>query len=122
MLKIYRFTGIGEASAAMVMASLLSNPATAAFATGIQGKVIFFILKIIFMLLASLGLIVLNVTAAKLETIITADKFDGSFDSAERIIKSIRDTGREMTEKEVKDIDQPVIDAFRKFASFGRKK
>lgn len=116
------FWGIGEASAAVVMAVLGANPALAVFSSGFLGRVVFFILKIFFAFLAKLGLIVLNVGAAKLQTVIAAGDFDGSWETAEQIISGIRSTGRDLTPDEITTIDQPVIDAFRKFASFGRAK
>lgn len=116
----YKFEGIGEASASIIMAGLAANPQTAFLAAGISGKIVFWIAKWFCMLLANLGLIVMNVGAAKLEVIVDENNFDGSWEQAEQIIKKIRDQGRELTDEEVKAIDGPVIDAFRKFASFGR--
>lgn len=121
-MKLLRFSGIGEASAAVVMAALAANPSTLVLTQGFAGKVVFFFLKIGFMALASLGLIVLNVGSAKIETIVTSNKFDGSWDTAEKLIKEIQDSGRTLTPEEIKKIDGPVIAAFRKFASFGRPK
>lgn len=119
---MFKFMGIGEASAAAVMAVLRTSPAFLPFTVGIQGKILFFILKLLFSWLASLGLIVLNVGAAKIETVMSEITFDGSIESAEKAIKAIRDSGRELTPEEIKAIDEPVIDALRKFASFGRDK
>lgn len=121
-MKFIRFTGIGEASAAITLAALAANPTTLPFTTGLLGKATFFFLKIFFMFLASLGLIVMNVGAAKLETVIDQHDFDGSFESAEKLIKKIRDSGKEITETDAAYIDAPVIIAFRKFANFGKKK
>lgn len=119
---LYKFTGIGEASASVILAVLMSNPATAYLATGLMGKITFFICKIFSMWLASIGLIVMNVGEAKLATIIDAGKFDDSWDTAENLIKKIRDTGRDLTPEEIKEIDDAVIVAFKKFATFGRDK
>lgn len=119
---IYRFSGIGEASASVILAVLMVNPATAYLATGIVGKITFFICKIFSMWLASLGLVVMNVGAAKLETIIDGGKFDESWNTAENLIKKIRESGRELTNEEIKQIDDAVIVAFKKFATFGRDK
>jgi hypothetical protein len=121
-VKIYRFEGIGEASAAVVMASLSANPTFIPITTGFIGKITFFTLKVVFMLLASLGLIVLNVGVAKVETIIDGNNFDESWDTAENIIRLIRESGKEITPAEAKAIDDPVIAAFRKFANFGKTK
>lgn len=116
----HRFEGIGEASAAIILAGLSANPSTAFLAAGIIGKLVFFVAKIFCMMLANMGLIVMNVGAAKLQVILDEKNFDGSWEQAEALIKKIRDTGRELTDEEIKSIDEPVIDAFRKFASFGR--
>ena len=109
----HRLEGIGEASAAVVLAALKANPNTSFLSGGIAGKIAFFFLKLLFMFLADLGLIVLNVGAEKLKTIIDQNDFDESFDDAEKLIEKIRSTGRELTEDEIKSIDGPVIDAFR---------
>ncbi len=89
---------------------------------GLIGKIVFWFLSQSFSMLASLGVVVLNIGAAKVETLIDGNKFDGAWDSAEEFIKAIRDTGREMTPEEIAKIDGPVIDAFRKFASFARRR
>lgn len=120
MPKFYKFRGIGGASASIIMAGLASNPATVFLTQGFVGKLVFLFFKFICMVLASFGLIVLNVGAAKLETVLAEEDYDGSYESAERIIKKIREQGRELTDEEIKAIDTPVIDAFRKFAGFGR--
>lgn len=121
-MKFHNFTGIGEVSAAMVMASLAANPSTLPLTTGIPGKILFYILKIFFTYLASLGLIVLNVGAEKIETVAAENNYDGTWDSAEKSIKQIRDTGRDLTPEEIEAIDQTVIEALRRFARFGKKK
>lgn len=120
-MKITRFLGIGEAGAAMVLASLATNPAFLPFTTGIPGKILFYFFKFLFSYLASMGLIVLNVGAAQLETILAENNYDGTWESAEKAIKAIRDTGRELTPEEVANIDGPVIEALRRFARFGKK-
>ena len=122
MSKYLRFAKIGEASASIVLAALSANPAFAALTTGLTGKIVFFVFKIIFMFLASLGLIVLNVGAATIQTIVDKTDYNGTWDEAERIIDQIRNSGRELTPEEVKAIDGPVIAAFRKFGRFGRPK
>lgn len=116
------YWNIGKAGAAIIMAVFAATPATTFLTVGILGKIIFWILECICAYLASLGLIVLNVGAAKLDTIVDGGDFDGSWDTAEKLISGIRNTGRDLTPAEIKAIDQPVIDAFRKFANFGRTK
>jgi hypothetical protein len=121
-LRKHKFSGIGAASAAMVLAALASNPATAWFVVGIPGKVVNWILTWVFTIFASVGLVVLNIGSAKIQTLVDGKKFDGAWDSAEEFIAAIRNAGREMTPEEIKRIDDPVIEAFRKWASFARKK
>lgn len=116
----HKFEGIGEACAAVIIAALKANPGTRALAVGVAGKIIFFISKLFCMFLASLGLIILNVGAAKLKTIMDGNDFEDAFSDAEKLIQKIRATGRELTPEEERQIDAPVIDAFRKFASFAR--
>lgn len=121
-LRKHKFKGIGAASASAVLAALASNPGTAWFVAGIPGKIVMWILTQAFSMLASLGLVILNVGAAKMETLVDGKNFDGSWDSAEEFIAAIRNSGRELTPEEVKKIDDPVIATFRKFAGFARKK
>lgn len=118
----YSFWGIGQVGAAMIMAALASNPSTVILTVGIQGKIIFYVAKLLCAYMASIGLIFLNVGAASMEVLVDEGTFDGSWDSADLLIKKIRDRGRELTDDEIKGIDQPVIEAFRKFAQFGKDK
>lgn len=106
----------------MVIAALAANPGTLFLTTGISGKIVMFILTKIFSGLASIGLVILNLGAAKVETLVDGKNFDGAWDSAEELIAAIRNTGRDMTPEEIKKIDDPVIAAFRKWASFARQK
>ena len=80
-----------------------------------------FLLTGIFSALASVGLVILNVGAAAVENLIDQHNFDGSFDTAEKLVDSIRQTGKAITPEQAKAIDDPVIAAFRKFASFARQ-
>lgn len=116
----HRLEGIGSASAAVIMVALAANPQTTFLTIGILGKIVFFVFKLVCMFLANIGLIVMDVGAAKLEVIIDEENFEEGWDRAENLIKRIRATGRELTDEEIAAIDGPVIDAFRKFASFAR--
>lgn len=116
----HKLEGIGEAGASVILAGLAANPSTAALASDIVGKIVFFVCKCFCMLLANFGLIVMNVGAAKIETIITEGNFEEGWADADTLIKKIRATGRELTDEEIAAIDGPVIDAFRKFGGFGR--
>ncbi len=106
----------------MVIAALSSNPSMLFLTKGILGKFTFLVLKILFMYLASIGLIALNVGAEKLKTISDADNFEDSFTNAEAMIKKIRDAGNELTPEQIAEIDNGVIDAFRKFAKLAKPK
>lgn len=114
-------SGIGAASAAVIMAILATNPSTVFLTVGIPGKIVFWILEKIFTRLASSGLVILNVGAEKISVVIDKVKFDGSIESAEKLIAEIRKTGRELTPEEIKAIDDDVIIVFRKFAKIGRR-
>lgn len=114
--------GIGDASASAAIAALAANPSTSFLTAGLSGKILFWILSKFFSALASMGLVVLNVGAEKLSTAISKAGYDGSFESAEKLIEEIRNTGRDLTPEEAKAIDDKVIEAFRKFAVIARKK
>lgn len=73
-------------------------------------------------MLASGGLVMLNVGAEKLQTAVDKVDYDTSWETAERLINEIRKTGRELTPEEIKAIDDKVIAQFRKFGKLGRKK
>jgi len=115
----YKYEGIGETFAALVLAGVAGTQ-FAWLTAGVLGKVFWFSSKLVGMGLASIGLVVLNVGAAKIETIMAESNFDGSWESAQRLISDIRKEGRELTDEEKKRIDGPVKDAFRRFARFGR--
>lgn len=104
------------------MAALASNPKTVFLTGNLIGKVVWFVIKLLAMGAASIGLVALNLGAAKVEAIISGNNFDGSWESAQKLIKAIKDQGREMTDAEIKAIDEPVKAAFRKFGRFGRNR
>jgi hypothetical protein len=118
----HKLNGIGGASSAMVLASLASNPGTLFLTQGLSGIIVGWILRKVFSSLASLGLVMANVGVEKLITIVDKIDFDGSFESAEELIKAIQDSGRNLTPEEAATIDQKVIDSFRKFGKLGRRK
>lgn len=117
----HKLDGIGEASASAVLASLAVNPSTLFLTVGVSGKITFFILSKIFSGFASMGLVVLNVGGERLITAFDKVGFDGSLETADKLIEEIRNTGRDMTSEEIKNIDDGVIKQFRKFAKIGRK-
>lgn len=116
----HKFEGIGEAGAAMIMGAIAANPNLIWLTVGFIGKAVWFSAKLIVMGAASLGLVVLNVGAEKIETIQAEAGFDGSWESAQKLIAAVKQTGRELTDEEKANIDAPVKDAFRRFARFGR--
>lgn len=118
----YDFNGIGRASASVIMAAIASYPPTAWLAAGLQGKIIFFLLDRFMSSLASMGVVALNVGAEKLLVAAEKSKYDGSFDTAFKLIEQIRATGRDLTEEEIKNIDDAVIKQFRKFARLTRRR
>lgn len=110
-----KFEGIGSASASLTFALLAGSP-LAWLTLGIQGKITFWILKQIYMRLADKGVIVLNIGAAKVSTLVERSDFDGSFDSAFEIINKRKGN---LSDAEIKAIDDKVISALRKFTDFG---
>jgi len=116
----YKYEGIGETGAAMIVAALASNPSTAFLVAGFWGKAVWFMAKLLVMGLSSIGVVTLNVGVAKIQTILDEGNFDGTWESAQKIIADIHKQGRELTREEAEAIDAPIRDAFRKFGRFGR--
>lgn len=111
----YQYEGIGKAGALVIFAWLAASP-FAFLTTGILGKIVFFIVSKITTYAATKGVMILNVAIADIQTIAQKDDFDGSFDEAFKEIHGNRD---KLTPAQKKAIDDKVIAAFRKFASFG---
>lgn len=116
----HKFVGIGEAGAAIIIGGLAANPNTVWLTAGFLGRAVWFAAKLIVMGLASLGLVVLNVGAEKISVINDQNNYDGSWESALKLIDQIQQGGRELTDEEKTRIDAPVKAAFRKFGRFGR--
>lgn len=117
----YTFDGIGGASATIVLAALALNPSTAWMAGPWIRPITNFLLTGIFSALASVGLVILNVGAAAVEELIDEHNFDGTEATAQKLVDAIRQKGQTITPEQAKAIDDPVIAAFRKFASFARQ-
>jgi len=117
----YNFDGIGAASASLVIAALATSGNTWAVA-GVSGTIFKWLLTEVFSAAASVGLVLMNVGAEKVEIIIDQNAFDGSWDSAEKLIDAARQAHQDLTPAQIAAIDAPVIGAFRKFASFARPK
>ncbi len=111
----HRFEGIGRASALLIFTKLAASPAVAV-TQGLLGKVIFFLFTHLFSGLASCGLVLLNLGVANIEILSEKKNFDGSFDEA---FKFINERGGRLTREEAKQVDDGVIDAFRRFIDFG---
>jgi len=116
----YRFDGIGAASAKLALAALAANPGTAFLTAGISGRIVNWLLTKAFSMAASGGLVLLNVGAAKVETLVAKNEYDGSWDSAEKLLQDARNAHHELTPAEIAAIDGPVIDSFRKFANLAK--
>lgn len=116
----YKFDGIGAASASTVMAALLATPSMAWITAGLGGQIVFWILSKFFSAIASAGVVILNVGAMKVESAIDKAAYDGSLESAQKLLDAIRAEHRAITPAETKAIDDPVIAALRKFGRFGR--
>lgn len=84
--------------------------------TGLVGKITFWFLTKFTEWLASNGLIILNIGVANVQTLIEKSAFDKTFEEA---FKAIHGNPDRLTEEQKKSIDDKVISAFRKFASFG---
>jgi ABC-type transport system involved in cytochrome c biogenesis permease subunit len=112
----YKFDGIGKAGAVATFAAMAMTP-YAAITQGFWGKILFVFLEWFYSCLASVGLVVLNIGVANVETLIEQSEFDGSFEDAFKIINA---KGGKLSDAEKAAIDNKVIAAFRKFASFGR--
>lgn len=104
----------------MVMGAIAANPNLVWLTVGFVGKAVWFGVKLIVMGAASLGLVVLNVGAERIETLQAEAGFDGSWATAQKLIAGITETGRTLTDEEKARIDAPVKAAFRRFARFGR--
>lgn len=111
----YRFEGIGATSATLTIAALAASP-LAWFTQGLQGRIVFHLLKWLYMGLASKGLIVLNIGVSKVEVLVQKGQFDGSMDEA---FKIINERQGKLTPEEIHSIDSKVIVALRKFGRFG---
>jgi hypothetical protein len=104
------------------LAGIAGHPQLAWMAAGLPGKLLWLISKCICMGLASVGLVVLNVGTEKLLVIMAESNFDGSWESAQKLIDEVHRQGRELTDAEKKAIDEPVKAAFRRFGRWVRKR
>lgn len=110
----YKFEGIGALGASLMAGALASSPLSF-LVTGIPGKITFWLLSQLNSYLANKGLMILNVGVAKIAAYSDRKDFDGTLESALKIVVEHGDT---LTEAEKRDIDNKVIAAFDKFTDF----
>lgn len=96
------------------MFTALASSPLSFMTTGFFGKITFFFLEKLMNFLANNGLILLNIGVDHLQTAIEKDNFDEAIEEA---LKVVRNTKGKITKERAHEIDQPVIDAFRKFIS-----
>lgn len=111
----YKFEGIGTLGATLMSGALAASP-FAFLTTGIWGKITFWVLQKASAYFANKGLIFLNVGVEAVSAYSDRKDFDGSFESAIRIVN---EHGDNLTDAEKKAIDDSVIAAFDKFSNFG---
>jgi len=112
----YDYSGIGRAEALLLFSALAASP-WAVLTNGFLGSIVFWILTKICTGLANKEVMVLNVGATTLQTIMQKGEFDATLDAAFKAIKGNPDR---LSAAEKAKIDDPVIAAFRKFAVFGQ--
>ena len=112
----YDYSGIGKAEALLVYSALAAS-SVSWLTNGLLGKATFWALEQICTWLANKEVMVLNIAATDIQTVIQAGEFDATFDDAFKAINKSKDP---LTAAQKAAIDQPVIDAFRKFAVFGQ--
>lgn len=110
----YRFEGIGALGATLIFAGIAASPLSW-LTNGVIGKFVYAVLQYACMWLADKGIIIMNIGIADLKTLSEKSGFDGSFEDA---FKEIHEKKERLTPEDKKRIDDKVIDAFRKFASF----
>lgn len=111
----YVFNGIGSASAKIVMALLVADGQLWA-AGGFWASIINWILTFAFSMGASLGLVILNLGAERVEEIVDENNYEGTWDSAERLVDAARNAHQDLTPAQVKSIDDSVKAALRRAA------
>ncbi len=111
----YTFEGIGDKSATAVMLLMSATGYGHWFTIGLQGSIIHFVLKLFFMWIASNGLVILNIGISNIQIWAEKGTYDGTMDGAIKLVESKKGG---LTDDEKKKIDDRVIAAFNKFASF----
>lgn len=112
----YDYSGIGKAEALLVYSALAAS-SVSWLTNGLFGKFTFWILQAACTWLANKEVMVLNIAATDIQTIIQAGEFDATFDDAFKKITAAKDP---LTPEQKAAIDQPVIEAFKRFAVFGQ--
>ena len=112
----YDYSGIGKAEALLVFSALAASP-SAWITNGIFGKIVFQLLCWACTWFANKEVLILNVAATDLQTLVQKGSFDASFDAA---FQAIHGNPNQLTSAQKAAIDAPVIAAFNKFAVFGQ--
>ena len=112
----YDYSGIGKAEALLIFSAMAASPA-AWFTNGIAGTITFWFLCQMCTWLANKEVLVLNVMATDIQTLIQEGSFDATFDQA---FQAIKGNPNKLTDAQKAAIDAPVIAAFNKFALFGQ--
>lgn len=112
----YDYSGIGKAEALLIYSALAAS-SWAFLTTGFLGTVVFQLLTYICTQLANVEVLILNVAATDIQTLIGQGDFDATFDQAFKQIQANKD---KLTTAQKAKIDAPVIAAFTKFAIFGQ--
>jgi hypothetical protein len=113
----YDYSGFGKAEALLIFSVLAANPSTVWLTTGFIGSVFFALLSFICTKFANVGIMLINIAATDLQTLVQSGNFDGSFDDAFKKILASKDP---LTAAQKAAIDAPVIAAFQQFAVFGQ--
>ena len=110
----YEFPGLSKFNATLIFTAMASSP-LAFLTTGFLGNITFFFLKKIGRWLANQGLALLNLGVDFLMVELEQRDFENAMDEAIAKVKASK--GR-LTKEQKEEIDAPVKNAFRRFASF----
>lgn len=114
----YKYENLAKASATSLMVALAASSWGAPLVVGVQGKVIFELFKLLSMLFASIGVVLLNVGVANVEVWLEKGTFDGTMEDVLDYIKA-KGGKNKLTEQEKKELNAKIIAAHNKFGTFG---
>ena len=112
----YDYSGIGKAEALLIFSALAASP-SAWLTNGLLGQFTFSFLCYFCTWLAGKEVMVLNVVATDIQTLVQQGGFDATFDEA---FAAIQASKTQLTAAQKAAIDAPVMAAFNKFAVFGQ--